>query len=316
MPLANAFYGTHGIAHDFAATPAPAPNSLYANVFGVQTIPDLEALPAPADKSCAYVEDKLAEYFFDAESLNPIDGIFVVKPSELLVSQPGRWRMQKADVSSLAGTLVFQGVWNADTDTPTLTATTPTAGYYWYVDTAGSTNLGGITDWTVGDLAVSTGGGGWTKVDGNASVLSVNGKTGAVVLDTDDIAEGSINLYFTNARASAAAPVQSVAGKIGAVTLNPSDTPWIFQTTAVNYTATYGEFVVITASGVVVSLPAAPTLANAMKPIVVKRRHGGAASSVSGNGNSIDGSASVNLNGNGTAFEFVWNATAGEWNLK
>lgn len=40
---------------------------------------------------------------------------------------------------------------------------------------------------------------------------------------TDAIAEGSVNLYYTDARASAAAPVQSVAGKTGAVSLDKSD---------------------------------------------------------------------------------------------
>jgi len=40
---------------------------------------------------------------------------------------------------------------------------------------------------------------------------------------TDSVAEGSTNLYFTNARASAAAPVQSVAGRTGTVTLTKSD---------------------------------------------------------------------------------------------
>lgn len=40
---------------------------------------------------------------------------------------------------------------------------------------------------------------------------------------TDAVVEGSANLYFTNARASAAAPVQSVAGRTGAVSLTKSD---------------------------------------------------------------------------------------------
>ncbi|SIS11535.1 beta strand repeat-containing protein [Williamsia sterculiae] len=40
---------------------------------------------------------------------------------------------------------------------------------------------------------------------------------------TDALAEGTTNLYFTSARASAAAPVQSVAGKTGTVTLGKSD---------------------------------------------------------------------------------------------
>jgi len=40
---------------------------------------------------------------------------------------------------------------------------------------------------------------------------------------TDSVTEGSTNLYFTNARAAAAAPVQSVAGRSGAVTLAKAD---------------------------------------------------------------------------------------------
>lgn len=37
-------------------------------------------------------------------------------------------------------------------------------------------------------------------IDASGNVLSVNGQTGAVVLDTDDISEGSTNLYFTATR--------------------------------------------------------------------------------------------------------------------
>lgn len=54
--------------------------------------------------------------------------------------------------------------------------------------------------------------------------------TGTVYLEilaspgsTDSVTEGSVNLYFTNLRAAAAAPVQSVAGKTGAVALIPTD---------------------------------------------------------------------------------------------
>ena len=57
------------------------------------------------------------------------------------------------------------------------------------------------------------------------AVDSVNGKTGVVVLDTDDIAEGVSKLYFTNGRAAAAAPVQTVDGQTGAVSLSSSYAP-------------------------------------------------------------------------------------------
>lgn len=68
-----------------------------------------------------------------------------------------------------------------------------------------------------------------------APVTSVNGATGDVVLDTDDVAEGS-NLYFTNSRASAAAPVQSVAGKTGTVTLAVADVSGAAPTASPTFT--------------------------------------------------------------------------------
>ena len=40
---------------------------------------------------------------------------------------------------------------------------------------------------------------------------------------TDSVTEGATNLYYTNARAAAAAPVQSVAGRTGTVSLTSSD---------------------------------------------------------------------------------------------
>lgn len=43
----------------------------------------------------------------------------------------------------------------------------------------------------------------WKELLAAASVVSVNGKTGAVVLGSDDIAEGSTNKYYTDAKVSA-----------------------------------------------------------------------------------------------------------------
>ena len=52
----------------------------------------------------------------------------------------------------------------------------------------------------------------WVEIISPNDVTSINGQQGAVVLDTDDIAEGIVNLYFTTGRArgaiSAAAPIQ------------------------------------------------------------------------------------------------------------
>jgi hypothetical protein len=101
--------------------------------------------------------------------------------------------------AAVIGALSYQGTWDASTNTPTLTSSVGTKGYYYVVSVAGSTNLNGITDWLVGDWAVYNGTA-WQKVDNTDSVTSVNGLTGAVVLTTTNVAEGT-NQYFTTARA-------------------------------------------------------------------------------------------------------------------
>ena len=55
------------------------------------------------------------------------------------------------------------------------------------------------------DLIASTGG----------DVTSVNGETGDVILDTDDINEGSSNLYYTEARVSNNTSVSANTAKVG-----------------------------------------------------------------------------------------------------
>jgi len=102
---------------------------------------------------------------------------------------------------AVIGALNYQGTWNAATNTPTLTSSVGTKGYYYVVSVAGSTNLNGTTDWLVGDWAVYNGTI-WQKIDNTDSVTSVNGFTGAVVLTTTNVAEGT-NLYYTDARARA-----------------------------------------------------------------------------------------------------------------
>jgi hypothetical protein len=87
---------------------------------------------------------------------------------------------------SIIGALSYQGTWNASTNTPTLTSSVGTKGYYYVVDVAGSTNLNGITDWKVGDWAVFNGSV-WQKIDNTDAVTSVNGYTGTVVLTNTDI---------------------------------------------------------------------------------------------------------------------------------
>jgi hypothetical protein len=89
--------------------------------------------------------------------------------------------------ASFTGGLSYQGSWNASTNTPTLTSSVGTNGYYYIVSVAGSTNLNGVTDWQVGDWAIFNGST-WQKIDQTNLVSSVNGQTGVVVLTQTDIA--------------------------------------------------------------------------------------------------------------------------------
>lgn len=88
--------------------------------------------------------------------------------------------------SSIQGGVSYQGSWNASTNTPTLTSSIGTKGYYYVVSVAGSTNLNGITDWLPGDWAIFNGSV-WEQIDNTDSVTSVNGYTGSVVLTSADV---------------------------------------------------------------------------------------------------------------------------------
>ena len=101
-------------------------------------------------------------------------------------------------VNGLIGGSIYKGTWNAATNTPTLTSSVGTKGFYYIVDVYGTTNLDGVAEWHVGDWAIFDGVK-WQKVDTTDAVTSVNGQVGAVSLTTSNITEGS-NLYFTNAR--------------------------------------------------------------------------------------------------------------------
>jgi hypothetical protein len=92
--------------------------------------------------------------------------------------------------SSLIGGLNYQGLWDANANTPPLASGAGTKGYYYVVSVAGNTTLDGHNDWLVGDLVVFDGTA-WDKVPGNDSqVISVNGVSpihGNVTLTPSDI---------------------------------------------------------------------------------------------------------------------------------
>jgi hypothetical protein len=80
--------------------------------------------------------------------------------------------------AAVLGALSYQGTWDASTNTPTLTSSVGTKGYYYVVSVAGNTNLNGITDWLVGDWAVYNGSI-WQKVDNTDAGGDVVGPSSA-----------------------------------------------------------------------------------------------------------------------------------------
>jgi hypothetical protein len=148
--------------------------------------------------------------------------------------------------SIAAGGLSYQGTWNANTNTPTLTSSTGTAGYYYIVATAGSTNLDGITDWQIGDWLLFNGTV-WQKIDQSNLVTSVNGQTGAVSLTTTNIAEGT-NLYYTDTRSRASVSAGtgiSYSSATGVITnAAPDQTVALTGAGATTISGTYPSFTI------------------------------------------------------------------------
>ena len=103
----------------------------------------------------------------------------------------------QTQINSLAHAITIQGTWDADANDPDITTTTVT-GQAWIVSTAGATDLGSITDWKVGDVAVKTGTG-WMKLD-----------------NTDTSIEGTTSATFQLESGSSGAQVKNSAGELQA----------------------------------------------------------------------------------------------------
>ncbi len=115
--------------------------------------------------------------------------------------------------ASLVGAVVYQGVWNAATNTPALASGTGTKGFYYKVSTPGTITIDGINSWNLGDTIIFDGTN-WDKIDGQAiEVVSVFGRSGSVVAAANDYSFAQLSGTASNAQlANSAVTVTAGAG--------------------------------------------------------------------------------------------------------
>ena len=139
-----------------------------------------------------------------------VNELYVDKSTGIIYSWSG-----SAYVAAGAGGLKYLGLWNANTNSPSIKSGTGNTGEYYIVGTPGTTNIDGISDWGLNDWIIF-GGSAWQKIDnsetsvatiytsngtvtGNRTV-NLNGNTlrfsnGVVEFDQGSTNSGEIRLY-------------------------------------------------------------------------------------------------------------------------
>jgi hypothetical protein len=116
--------------------------------------------------------------------------------------------------------LEFQGTWDACMNTPEIVSGVGTQGHFYIVSTSsctpGDTNIDGESMWELASWILFTGTV-WQKIQHFESVKSVNGANGIITLDTDDIAQGTTNLYYTDAKV-----INAMSPQVSTITSNIS----------------------------------------------------------------------------------------------
>lgn len=129
------------------------------------------------------------------------DGITLLVGDRLLVKNQGAALQNGIYVVTAVGDGSNPFILTRATDQDGSPASEVSGGNFTFVE-AGTANEGAgyVVVWD-GNVTVGTDPISWTQFsDAGSAVLSVNGQTGVVVLDTDDINEGAVNFYYTEGR--------------------------------------------------------------------------------------------------------------------
>lgn len=172
---------------------------------------------------------------------------------------------------AVLGAVSYQGSWNASTNSPAIpAAASSNKGHYYVVSVAGSTSLSGITDWALGDWAISNGTA-WQKIDNTDAVISVAGLTGTIsaaslrtalslVIGTDVQAyDGDIAAIAALTSAADRLPYFTGSGTASLATFTAAGRALVDDASASDQRTTLGLGSLATASTITVSQISDPT---------------------------------------------------------
>lgn len=152
--------------------------------------------------------------------------------------------------AAVGGGLVYDGVWNASTNTPAIPTAAPTnAGHYYKVAVAGTTNINGNAVWAPGDWIISNGST-WDRIVNAESVSSVAGKTGAISLTKSDVGLSAVDNTSDAAKPVSTAQAAAIAVKKDILQAEAS----LSAASTVNLPGVASERVLITGAATINSL--------------------------------------------------------------
>lgn len=208
----------------------------------------------------------------------------------------------QAQITAISGASIYKGLWNASTNTPTLTSSVGTSGNFYIVSVAGSTNLNGITNWGVGDWAIYNGTA-WQRVEGGAAgnfttVTASSLTSGRVTYaSTGGLLADSAALTWDGTTLAATKFSGALNGTVGATTPSTG----AFTTLSATGTITASNTTALTVPNGYQTLYRTTNDTSSLAHLILYRGSGaGAYGAIQTTGDAANGVASLNLNFNGT----------------